>query len=234
MLHGYVRVSSSEQAAEGTTSLEEQRRVIQGYAIAKGFHAYDTAIYEDAGVSGSLHLKWRRAGCELLEAVEPGDYVVAAKLDRLFRNALDALNIHNDFKERGIHLVLFDLGVTPITDDSGVSKLIFQIMAAFADHERERIRERMADGKRAKLARGGHVGGEAPYGFRIVGAKRESRLEVNEEEQAVIKRVRELKGKSPYFIAKQLTIEGATNRSGKPFKDIQVMRILRKEPAHVQ
>ena len=227
MLHGYVRVSSSEQAAEGTTSLDEQRRVIQGYALAKGFHSYDVAIHEDAGVSGSLHLKWRRAGGELLEAVQPGDYVVAAKLDRLFRNALDALNIHNSFKERGIHLVLFDLGVTPITDDSGVSKLIFQIMAAFADHERERIRERMADGKRAKLKNGGHIGGRAPYGFRIVGSKRESRLEINEDEQTVIKRVTELRNRSPHFIAKQLTIDGITNRNGKPFKNIQVARILR-------
>lgn len=234
MLHGYIRVSTSEQANEGTTSLDEQRRVIQGYAMAKGFHSFDSVIYEDAGVSGSLHLKWRKAGYELLEAVKPGDYVVAAKLDRLFRNALDALNIYNDFKEKGIHLVLFDLGVDPVTSENGVSRLIFQIMSAFADHERERIRERMRDGKAAKLAKGGHIGGEAPYGFRIVGAKRESRLEVNEDEQKVIKRVVELKNKPHYFIAKQLNADGFVTRTGRPFVDTQVRRILARQPDVVQ
>ena len=192
MILGYTRVSTAEQAADGTTSLQEQERTIRGYAMHKGVTAYDLHIYQDAGVSGSKHLSWRPAGRDLLEAVQPGDTVIAAKLDRMFRNSLDALKTYTDFKQRGIHLVLFDLGVEPITNDSGISKLIFQIMSAFADHERERIGERMRDGKAAKKQRGGHVGGEAPYGFRIVGSKRDSRLEPVEEEQRVITKVLEL------------------------------------------
>lgn len=232
MLLGYTRCSTAEQV-EGS-SLQEQERTIRGYAMYKGVTAYDLQIYTDAGVSGSIHLQWRRAGRDLLETVKPGDTVIASKLDRMFRNSLDALKTFTDFKQRGIHLVLFDLGVEPITNDTGMSKLIFQVMSAFADHERERIRERMLEGKRAKQQRGGHAGGEAPYGFRIVGEKREARLEPVEAEQQVIKRVVELRGKSPYFIARELKNEGICTRTNRPFHYTQVARILARNPNAVQ
>lgn len=234
MLLAYTRVSTAEQAADGTTSLEEQSRVIYGYAMAKGFNKFDVNIYEDAGVSGSLPLRLRPAGADLLEAVKPGDTVIAAKLDRLFRNSLDALKVYTDFKERGIHLVLFDLGTTPITDDSGISKLIFSILSAFSDHERGVIRERILGGKAAKKAKGGHTGGEAPYGFRIVGEKRESRLEPAEEEQRVIKRVCELDKWRPHMIARQLADEQIFTRTGRPFAPIQIKRILVREGRAIQ
>lgn len=232
MILGYVRCSTAEQA-DGST-LQEQERTIRGYAMHKGASAYDLQIYTDAGVSGSIHLQWRPAGRDLLEMVKPGDTVIAAKLDRMFRNSLDALKIFTDFKQRGIHLVLFDLGVEPITNDTGMSKVIFQVMAAFADHERDRIRERILDGKRAKKLRGGHTGGEAPYGFRIVGAKRDARLEPVEAEQQVIKRVVELRNHGPIYISRQLKLEGIMTRTGKPFHMVQVQRILNRNPNALQ
>ena len=219
-----------EQAAEGTTTMQEQERVIRGFAMARGVAAFDLQIYTDAGISASMPLALRPAGYELMQAVRPGDTVVASKLDRIFRNALDALNVYTDFKKRGIHLVLFDLGTTPITDDSGMSKLIFQVMSAFADHERERIRERMLEGKRAKKDRGGHVGGLARYGFKTVGIGRQAKPEVNPEEQAIIAKVREWRGENPQApinaLARRLNEAGHRARSGKPFQAIQVQRML--------
>ena len=233
MLLGYVRVSTIEQAADGTTSLQEQRRVIQGYAMAKGYTQYDLQIFEDKGISGSLHLNYRPAGHDLLELAKPGDTVVAAKLDRMFRNSLDALKVFTDFRERGINLVLFDLGIEPITGDTGIGKLIFQVMAAFADLERERIRDRVLSGKQAKLANGGHIGGEAPYGYRIIGSGRTSKLEMCEAEQEVIKKVVAMKERyQPPFIARMLADQGVFSRSGKPFQKIQIQRII-KNNAHV-
>ena len=226
MFLGYCRVSTSEQAADGTTSMQEQERVIRGMAMAKGISAFDLQVFCDAGVSGSIHLQWRPAGRDLLEAVRPGDTVCAAKLDRMFRNSLDALNVYTDFKQRGIHLVLFDLGTQPITDDSGMSKVIFQVMSAFADHERERIRERMLDGKRAKIAKGGHVGGEAPFGFRIEGSKRDSRLVRDEREQIVIEAVAALRELPLGAITKRVNDLGYRTRADKPFDITQIKRIL--------
>jgi DNA invertase Pin-like site-specific DNA recombinase len=69
-----------------------------------------------------------------------GDVVIAPKLDRLFRSALDALQVAEDLRKRGVSLHLLDLG----SDISGgLSKLFLTIAAAFAEAERDRIRERM-------------------------------------------------------------------------------------------
>lgn len=225
MIFGYTRCSTAEQA-DGST-LQEQERVIRGYAMAKGVAAFDLQIFVDEGVSGSIPMRWRPAGGDLLAVVKAGDTVVASKLDRMFRNALDALNTFNDFKQRDIHLVLFDLGIEPVTGDTGMAKLIFQIMAAVADHERDRIRERMADGKRAKREKGGHAGGLAPYGYRIVGSKREARLEIDEKEQELIRVVTRSR-LPPYRLAQHLNEKGFNTRSGKPFHMAQVLRILEK------
>jgi DNA invertase Pin-like site-specific DNA recombinase len=236
MLLGYCRVSTSEQAADGTTSLQEQERIIRGMAMARGFTAFDTQIYVDAGVSGSIHMQWRPAGRDLLEAAKPGDTVCAAKLDRMFRNSLDALKIYTKFKEQGIHLVLFDLGTEPITNDNGMSKVIFQVMSAFADHERETIRARMLDGKVAKKRNGGHAGGLAPYGYKIVGQGRHAKLEPAEYEQEILKRVEgwlsEKPDLNPYHLAKKLTENGVLTRNGKPFQFAQAQLLMRKAPQH--
>ena len=228
MIFGYTRVSTTEQAADGTTSLEEQARVIRGYAMAKGVTAFDLQIFTDAGVSGSIALRWRPAGQEMLEQLKPGDTVVAAKLDRIFRNSLDALKTFTAFKEQGIHLVLFDLGIEPVTGESGMSKVIFQVMSAFADHERERIRERMLDGKKAKKAKGGHTGGEAPFGYRIVGSKRDARLEIDDNEQKVIQEVLARKDKPLCTIERELKEQGFLTRDGTPFMHPTIRRILQR------
>lgn len=231
MILGYCRVSTTEQAADGTTSLQEQERIIRGYAMTKGITAFDLQIYVDSGVSGSIALRNRPAGEELLEAVKPGDIVVASKLDRIFRNSLDALWTYNEFKNKGIHLVLFDMGVQPITDDGGLSKVFFSIMSAFADHERERIRERILDGKRAKKLKGGHTGGVAPFGYRVVGQRREARLEIDEHEQEIVREIAALRHLPIPALVRQINAKGLKTRKGKPFIYAQVERIL-KTSAH--
>lgn len=236
MLLGYTRVSTAEQAADGTTSLQEQERIIKGMAMARGFTSFDTQIFVDAGVSGSIHMQYRPGGRDLLEMVKPGDTVCAAKLDRMFRNSLDALKIYTRFKENGIHLILFDLGTEPITNDNGMSKVIFQVMSAFADHERETIRTRMLDGKVAKRKNGGHAGGLPPYGQKVEGHGRFAKLVPCEEEIHVIERVgawmQERPDVSPTEIAKMLNQNGLRTRKGTPFLYIQAERIMKQAMPH--
>jgi DNA invertase Pin-like site-specific DNA recombinase len=44
--------------------------------------------------------------------VRPGDVVAAAKMDRMFRSAFDALRVIEDFRRRKISLWLLDPGAT--------------------------------------------------------------------------------------------------------------------------
>jgi putative DNA-invertase from lambdoid prophage Rac len=88
----------------------------------------------------------------------------AAKLDRLFRSALDALKVVEDLKKRGVALHLLDLGGD--ISGNGLSKLFLTIAAAFAEAERDRIRERIGQVKADQKARGRYLGGKVPFGFR--------------------------------------------------------------------
>ncbi len=103
------------------------------------------------------------------------------KLDRLFRSALDALQAVEDLKGRGVSLVLLDLGGD--ISGNGLSKLFLTNAAAFAEAERDRIRERVAQVKRDQRQRGRYLGGRVPYGYRV---GEEGALEPVPEQQAVI------------------------------------------------
>ena len=229
MILSYARVSTIEQAADGTTSIEEQLRKGKAIADLRGVSSFDFMTFRDEGVSGSIPLNERPAGREMLTSAKKGDVIVAAKMDRLFRSASDALNTAEALKERGINLILVDMGTSPVTEN-GAAKMFFGMLALVAEFERERIHERMQDGRKGKKLRNGHIGGEAPYGFKVVGKKRESRLEPVAAEQAVVREVQQLAGQkmSSWKITKQLNASGRRNRVGQPFECFQIKRIMER------
>ena len=106
-VYGYCRVSTARQASEGE-SLDVQRRQIEGYAHMHGLTLRRVVVEE--GVSGSIPVHERPGGGALFVKVKKGDVVIAPKLDRLFRSALDALQVVEDLRKRGVSLHLLDLG----------------------------------------------------------------------------------------------------------------------------
>jgi DNA invertase Pin-like site-specific DNA recombinase len=159
---GYCRVSTQKQASEGE-SLEVQRRQIEGYALMHDL-AVDRIVVEE-GVSGSVPVAERPAGGPLFAGLTKGDVIIAPKLDWLFRSALDALTVVEDLRKRGVALHLLDLGGD--ISGNGLSKLFLTIAAAFAEAERDRIRERIGQVKADQKARGRYLGGTVPFGYRI-------------------------------------------------------------------
>jgi putative DNA-invertase from lambdoid prophage Rac len=149
------------QANEGE-SLDVQKRQIEGYAHMHGL-VLDGIVVEE-GVSGSVPVSERPKGGELFAKLAKGDVVIAPKLDRLFRSALDALTVVEDLRQRGVSLHLLDLGGD--ISGNGLSKLFLTIAAAFAEAERDRIRERVSQSKADQKARGRYLGGTVPFGFR--------------------------------------------------------------------
>ncbi len=231
MILSYCRVSTSEQGAEGTTSLTEQARKNKAVAFVRTPNIYDFAEYIDKGVPGSIPLKDRPAGGRMLADAQPGDLIIATKLDRLFRSAIDALQTLDELKKRKVDVILIDIGYEPITG-SGVAKLFLTMLAAFAEFERTRIAERITEGKKAKLEKGGHTGGEAPYGYRIVGRGRESRLEVNPDEQAMIRLAKDLWKQNrlgPAAVCREFEKRGLRDRSGSPFRTWQMQKMVKKQ-----
>jgi DNA invertase Pin-like site-specific DNA recombinase len=146
-VYGYCRVSTAEQASAGL-SLEHQQQQITGYAMMKGWSV--TEFFVEAGVSGSVPLAARPEGQRLLKTLQPGDVVITAKLDCAFRSAADALGTLKALKEDKIALHMIDLGGD--VTGNGISKLVFTILSAVAENERDRIRERVRDAKRHRVS----------------------------------------------------------------------------------
>ena len=116
--------------------------------------------------------------------------MIAPKLDRLFRSGLDALMVVENFRTRGVAPHLLDLGGD--TSGNGLSKLFLTIAAAFAEAERDRIRERIGQVKADQKARGRYLGGIVPFGYR---RGESGELIPQEAEHAAIREMTELRAR---------------------------------------
>jgi putative DNA-invertase from lambdoid prophage Rac len=161
-VYGYARVSTVRQSEEGE-SLDVQQRTIAGYALMRGMEL--DRVFVERAVSGSVPLSERPQGAALLDLVQPGDAIITPKLDRMFRSALDALDVLSKLRDRRVALHMVDLGGDVATN--GISKLVFTILSAVAEAERDRTRERIAEVKRDQRGRGRYLGGNPPFGWRV-------------------------------------------------------------------
>ena len=202
-VYGYCRVSTDGQANEGE-SLGVQERQLQGYVTMQGMKL--DRVFVERGVSGSIPLASRPEGAAMLAVLQSGDVVVSPKLDRVFRSALDALQQTETLRERSVSLHLLDLGGD--IAGNGLSRLFMTIAAAFAELERDRIRERITQVKRDQKARGRFLGGtRPPFGFRAGDA---GELVPVEAEQVAIGKAKRMRGrgKSLRHIAMKLELDG--------------------------
>lgn len=138
MLIGYARVSTQEQEIN-----------LQHDALIK---AGCDHIYEEKRSGGNL----RRPQLEqLLTSLAAGDTVIVYKLDRIARSLKDLLFIIERIEEAGAQ---FHSLTEHIDTKSPAGRMIFQIVGAFAEFERELIRERTRAGMEAAIRRGAVVG----------------------------------------------------------------------------
>ena len=187
MIYGYTRVSTDEQA-DGT-SLQTQQRQITGVAMANDL-ATDIVWLIDAGISGATDFFARPAVATL--RLEPGDVIVCSHIDRFSRDARFCLNAIHELKEQGVRLILNGHG--DVTDDANTTgRLMLEVMAAFAGHERRTIKERCNRGRNAKKEGNGHIGGSAPWCCKVVGEGREARVEALPQRERAIATMRELR-----------------------------------------
>lgn len=143
----YLRVSTADQ------SVDMQRCELEAYCRARGYKAWKE--YSDQGISGA---KATRPGLDaLLNDIRRRKVgtVVIWSLSRLGRSLKHLLHTIEEFEACGVSLISlkegWDLG-TP------TGRMIFQILGALSEWEREQIRERVRSGLSAARARGKRLG----------------------------------------------------------------------------
>ena len=141
----YIRVSTREQSEEGYSIGEQQDKLIK-YCEAMGWEV--VKIYIDPGYTGS---NIERPGLQsMIHDIEAGgiDKVVVYKLDRLSRSQFDTLYLIN--KVFLANNCDFTSSTESFDTSTPFGRAMLGILAVFAELEREKIRERMADGKLGK------------------------------------------------------------------------------------
>ena len=157
----YLRVSTGGQV--DSTSIDTQREQCRALARAHGLVL--VGEYVDAGVSGAAA---SRPGLEeLLAAAAAGEVevVLVAKLDRLGRSLLHLLGLIEHLNALGLRVISAS---DMIDTKTPAGRMMLQLLGAFAEFERERLRERSVDGAYRRVLAGGFVGSSPPFGYRPV------------------------------------------------------------------
>ena len=198
----YLRVSSEEQRDRETIEIQEeflaQFRDLYGLEVAE--------IYRDDGVSGTIPLHERPAGRRLLEDAREGKFgtVIVYKLDRLGRSLLVIVDAHDRLETCGVSL---RSATEPIDTSNPGGRLIFQMLASFAEYDRATIRERTQAGLHRALRNGRFVG-RLPCGYKF--SPDEAALEAVEDEARVVREIiaNIAAGATLYSESKRLNDEG--------------------------
>ena len=147
MIYGYARVSSTTQ------HLDTQVAQLTAYGCEKVFQEK---------LSGRT-LKHRAQFSALLDQVTSGDTVVVTKLDRFARSTQDALNTMAALTERGVSLVVLNMGGDVVDTATAIGKLLITVLAGIAEFEADLIHERQIEGIAAAKARGVYKGRPRTY-----------------------------------------------------------------------
>lgn len=135
---GYIRVSTLDQNPD---------RQLEGAQVNKVFT--DKASGKDTQ---------RPQLDALLGYVREGDTLVVHSMDRLARNLDDLRRLVQQLTGRGVRIEFIKEGLTFTGEDSPMANLLLSVMGAFAEFERELIRERQREGIALAKQRGAYRG----------------------------------------------------------------------------
>ncbi len=219
----YIRASTGGDRQE--TTPKDQQEKIEAYCKMAGLDLVD--VITERGVSGKVKLSKRPEGAKVLALLESGVcHIVALKLDRLFRNASDALSCVEEWEAAGIHLHLIDMGGQSVNTASSIGKMLLTMLAGFAEFERNLIAERTTSALSYKKAHG-QVYTRAVFGF----DKAAGMMVPNPGEQRIIARMWALRAEGVSYsgIANELNEDGVVAKAGGQWHPFAVQKILVRE-----
>ena len=158
----YVRVSTEEQVRQGI-SLSAQEEALKNYASALGYEIF--RIYKDEGKSAK-DIQHRPEMVQILQDAEAKKFqaILIYKLDRFSRSLRDLIETIEKLKEWDVDFISLQ---DKIETTSASGKLMFHIISAFAEFERNVTGERTKFSL-DKKARDGFPITRAPWGYEMI------------------------------------------------------------------
>ena len=211
----YVRVSTGEQGDSGL-GLEAQREAIGAECQRRGWELVE--IYQDVASGKSLNGRGELARALADLAAGRADALLVTKLDRLSRSLLDFAGMVDRAKRQGWALVVVG-GDFDMSTPNG--RLMANMLATFAEYEREIISERTKEAMAIAKAQGPKPGKKPIGRAKVIGPALEAR----------IVRMRK-RGMSFEAIAAKLTADGVPTPSGGPAWSWRTVATVTKRILH--
>ena len=133
-IFGYARVSTEQQ------NLDRQLDALRKYGCDVLYNEKMTGTKRD-----------RPELAKMLDRMTEGDTVVIESLSRLGRSTKDLLELTELFEQKGVHLVSLKESIDTSTS---TGKLLFTLMSAISQFERDVIADRTREGLKSARARG--------------------------------------------------------------------------------
>lgn len=233
----YARVSTDHdknKRTEGNTqSTDRQEAGGRAFGESKGWTLVD--VYRDDGVSGAL-FDGRRELQRMLSDARAGllDAVVFFDLDRLSRNAQKGMEVLNELLDLGVSVWDFSTG-QQVELDSFEGELTVAMKLQLSQLSR-REKQKHSRAAAHEYARKGIWMGGAPFGYEIVGERKNKKLRPKPDEVAVVVEIytRAANGEGYRSIAEALNdrkVPAPRAQRGRPsgWSMMTVLDILKRE-----
>lgn len=166
---GYARVSTESQ------NLDRQLDALKKYGVDVIFNEKMSGTKRD-----------RPELTKMLEHMTVGDTIVVESLSRLGRSTKDLIELTELFKSKGVNLVSLK---ESIDTNTSTGKLLFTLMSAIAQFERDVIADRTREGLNSARARG-RLGGRPKIDSTVISKA----IKLYNTRQYSIKEIEELAG----------------------------------------
>ena len=225
----YARVSSDRQDVD--LSVAAQLRALRDYAAKNGYLVAREFI--DEAESGRIadRPQFRKMLDEAGRSEAPFQEILVWKFSRFTRKREHAVAFKSMLRKRGIRVV----SITEHADDSPTGKLMEAIIESLDEFYSENLAQEVMRGMREAASRGFWISSRAPYGYNRVmvqdGAKKRPRLEVNDTEAVLVRRMFQMAdgGKTLLDITKTLNREGIASPNGKSWRKTTIYKLLTNE-----
>lgn len=132
VIYGYARVSTKSQ--EDNTSLDNQISLLK----ANGCNEVYSEVCSGATMDRPEFIK-------LESKLKSGDTLIITKLDRFTRSTEKGIAKIRELAEKGVKVNILNMGIVDLSNAMG--KMMFTVLSAFAEYEKDCIVERMKEGK---------------------------------------------------------------------------------------
>ena len=216
----YLRRSTDDE--HQPYSIEAQDDRLHSYVDSQPGWRIALRFADDASGANTDRKDLQRA----LTAARAGliDVLLVYRVDRLSRNLRDTVTLLEELEEAG---VVFRSATEPFDTSTPMGRMLLQMLAMFAQFERETIIDRVIAGMERKAAKGLWKGGARPYGYQV--NKEAQKLVIDKNESTIVRLIFDLYTHDRLgtrAIANILNERGHRTTTGGLWAGHQVIRVL--------